>query len=49
MHSSYREVLRWLLEGVPWLLDTSAALKVAGKSGISQAHSRVGPEPPRKM
>jgi len=34
-----------LLEGVHWLLDPSAPVKVAGKSGISQARSRLGPEP----
>jgi hypothetical protein len=45
MRSSYREVLRCLREGVPWLLDPSAPLKVAGKSGISQARSRLGAEP----
>src|SRR5438445_3046543 len=31
MRSSYREVLRCLLEGVQWLLDPSAKVKVAGK------------------
>jgi hypothetical protein len=45
MRSSYREVLRCLLEGVQWLLVPSAAVKVAGKSGISQARSRLGVEP----
>ena len=30
MRSSYREVLRCLLEGVQWLLDPSATVKVAG-------------------
>jgi Insertion element 4 transposase N-terminal/Transposase DDE domain len=45
MRSSYREVLRCLLEGVQWLLDPSALVKVAGKSGISQARSRLGVEP----
>lgn len=45
MRSSYREVLRCLLEGVQWLLDPSAKGKVAGKSGISQARSRLGVEP----
>jgi hypothetical protein len=45
MRSSYREVLRCLLEGLHWLLDPSAPVKVAGKSGISQARSRLGPEP----
>lgn len=49
MRSSYREVLRCLLEGVQWLLDPSATLKVAGKSGISQARSRLGPEPLKKL
>jgi Insertion element 4 transposase N-terminal/Transposase DDE domain len=45
MRSSYREVLRCLLEGVQWLLDPSVSLKVAGKSGISQARSRLGAKP----
>ncbi len=49
MRSSHREVLRCLLEGVQWLLDPSAAVKVAGKSGISQARSRLGPEPLKRL
>jgi hypothetical protein len=49
MRSSYREVLRCLLEGVQWLLDPLAPVKVAGKSGISQARSRLGPEPLKKL
>jgi hypothetical protein len=49
MRSSYREVLRCLLEGVQWLLDPSAQVKVAGKSGISQARSRLGVEPVQKL
>ena len=49
MRSSYREVLRCLLEGVQWLLDPSTAVKVAGKSGISQARSRLGSEPLKKL
>ena len=49
MRSSYREVLRCLLEGVQWLLDPSAKVKVAGKSGISQARSRLGGEPLKKL
>ena len=49
MRSSYREVLRCLLEGVQWLLDPSASLKVAGKSGISQARTRLGAEPLRGL
>jgi Insertion element 4 transposase N-terminal/Transposase DDE domain len=47
--SSYREVLRCLLEGVQWLLDPSSTLKVAGKSGISQARSRLGAEPVKEL
>ena len=49
MRSSYREVLRCLLEGVQWLLNPSAKVNVAGKSGISQARSRLGAEPLRKL
>ena len=49
MRSSYREVLRCLREGVQWLLAPSAQLKVAGKSGISQARSRLGAEPLKKL
>jgi hypothetical protein len=49
MRSSYREVLRCLLEGVQWLLDPSAKVRVAGKSGISQARSRLGAEPVKKL
>lgn len=49
MRSSYREVLRCLLEGVQWLLDPSVTVKVAGKSGISQARSRLGPDPLKRL
>ena len=49
MQSSYREVLRCLLEGVQWLLDPSVTVKVAGKSGISQARTRLGWEPVRHL
>ena len=49
MRSSYREVLRCLLEGVQWLLNPSAQVKVAGKSGISQARSRLGVEPVKRL
>jgi Insertion element 4 transposase N-terminal/Transposase DDE domain len=45
MRSSYREVLRCLLEGVQWLLDPSVSINVAGKSGISQARTRLGAKP----
>jgi hypothetical protein len=49
MQSSYREVLRCLLEGIQWLRDPSARVKVAGKSGISQARTRLGWEPLRQL
>src|SRR5260370_10418335 len=49
MQSSYREVLRGLLEGVQWLLDPSVTVKVAGNSGISQARSRLGEEPLKQL
>jgi hypothetical protein len=49
MQSSYREVLRCLLEGVQWLLEPSAGAKVAGNSGISQARTRLGWEPLRQL
>jgi hypothetical protein len=49
MRSSYREVLRCLLEAVQWLRDPSAGVRVAGKSGISQARTRLGWEPLRQL
>jgi hypothetical protein len=49
MQSSYREVLRCLLEGVQWLRNPSATSKIAGKSGISQARTRLGWEPLRQL
>ena len=49
MQSSYREVLRCLLEGVQWLLGPTARIKVAGRSGISQARARVGSVPLRQL
>lgn len=49
MQSSYREVLRCLLEGVQWLMGPGAIIKVAGKSGISQARSRLGWAPIRQL
>jgi len=45
MQSSYREVLRCLLEGIEWLLGPGSTVKAAGKSGISQARTRLGWEP----
>ena len=49
MQSSYREVLRCLLEGLQWLIDPALTLKVAGHSGISQARTRLGWEPLRQL
>jgi len=42
---STREVLRCLLEGVRWLGDPTAVPEPAGKSGISQARTRLGAAP----
>jgi hypothetical protein len=42
MQVSYREVLRCLLEGLTWLLGPRQALAATGKSGISQARTRLG-------
>jgi len=49
MQSSYREVLRCLLEGVQWLRDPSAGVRVASKSGISQARTRLSWEPVQQL
>lgn len=49
MHSSYREVLRCLLEGIQWLLEPRALVKVTGKSGISQARTRLGWKPIQQL
>ena len=49
MHSSYREVLRCMLEGIQWLVEPSARIRVAGHSGISQARTRLGWEVLRQL
>ncbi len=49
MQSSYREVLRCLLEGLDWLRGPSETVHTAGKSGISQARTRLGSEPLRLL
>jgi hypothetical protein len=49
MQSSYREVLRCLLEGIRWLVEPSGRIHVAGNSGISQARTRLGWEPLREL
>ncbi len=46
--SSTREVLRCLLEGLRWLWGAEA-VKVAGRSGISQARTRLGEAPLRRL
>src|SRR6476619_7837114 len=43
-----REVLRCLLEGLRWLWGAEA-VRVAGKSGISQARRRLGEVPLRRL
>ena len=48
MGSSTREVLRCLLEGLRWLWG-AGAVKVAGRSGISQARTRLGEAPLRQL
>src|ERR687895_2044310 len=48
MSSGTREVLRCLLEGLRWLWGAEA-VRVAGKSGISQARTRLGAAPLRRL
>src|SRR5256885_11800251 len=45
MQSSYREVLRCLLEGIQWLVEPGAGINVAGDLCILQARNRPGWEP----
>lgn len=49
MHSSCREVLRCLLEGLQWLCAPGERRAPAGKSGISQARTRLGEAPVRAL
>jgi len=49
MQSSYREVLRCLLEGIQWLAGPAASINVAGNAAISQARTRLGWEPVRHL
>src|SRR3569833_780632 len=46
--ASTREVLRCLLEGLRWLWG-AVAVRVAGRSGISQARTRLGEAPLRRL
>src|SRR3954470_13622136 len=48
MPSGTREVLRCLLEGLRWLWGAEA-VRVAGRSGISQARTRLGEAPLRRL
>lgn len=48
MQVSYREVLRCLVEGLRWVWGPTA-VKVAGRSGISQARTRLGWEPLQQL
>jgi len=49
MQVSYREVLRCLLEGIEWLSVPGTKVKIAGKSGISQARTRLGYSPVKEL
>ena len=49
MQSSYGEVLRCLCEGLQWLGLEARRIRRTGKSGISQARSRLGAEPMRRL
>ena len=49
MQVSCREVLRCLTEGLRWLNLPGADKPVTGKSGISQARTRLGEEPVRRL
>lgn len=49
MSVSYREVLRCLLEGLVWLLGPGVRVKVAAKSSISAARTRLGWEPLKQV
>src|SRR5437763_9643130 len=48
MSAGTREVLRCLLEGLRWLWGAGGG-RVAGKSGISQARTRLGEAPLRRL
>lgn len=49
MSVSYGEVLRCLLEGLSWLGLRLDRVRETGRSGISQARARLGPEPMRRI
>ena len=45
MNVSYEEVLRCLVEGLEWLGEPASRVRNTGRSAISQARARLGPEP----
>lgn len=47
--ASMTEVLRCLLEGLRWLARPEKDVRISGKSGISQARTRLGEEPLRRL
>lgn len=49
MEVSYGEVLRCLLEGLEWLGLPVKRIRTTGRSSISQARTRLGVEPVRKL
>jgi hypothetical protein len=49
MQVSYREVLRCLLEGLRWLGGPDTVLHAASPAGISQARTRLGAAPVRRL
>lgn len=49
MESAYQEVLSCLLEALRWALPAEAVVKVCGASAISQARTRLGAAPLRRL
>jgi hypothetical protein len=49
MQAAYQEVLRCLLEGLRWALPAEAVVEVCGPSAISQARTRLGAEPLKRL
>jgi hypothetical protein len=49
VNSSCREALRCLLEGLRWLNGRPTPVKATGKTGISQARTRLGDEVMRRL
>lgn len=49
MQVAYQEVLRCLLEAARWALPAEAVVRICGPSAISQARTRLGAEPLRRL